>query len=208
MCTGLRFDPTSLRLLASARSRLPSAHADRIAAAGEAQAGETPDLTPETVNAALDEVRPYLIADGGNVEVASVEEGVVFLRLQASYPHPRLIGTRVPERCLTAQSVRGLLPCRHPQPRLLGRRMVKRCLRAWSASDLLPCLHGPLLLQLSLSGCSASRRCCSQKHVACCLFAARRCPVHCHASVPQAACASAGRLRDLPLLGRHHEDGH
>ena len=42
------------------------------------------------MNAALDEVRPYLIADGGNVEVASVEEGVVFLRLQASRPHTRL----------------------------------------------------------------------------------------------------------------------
>ncbi len=39
-------------------------------------------MTPETVNAALDEVRPYLIADGGNVEVAGVEDGTVYLRLQ------------------------------------------------------------------------------------------------------------------------------
>jgi len=39
-------------------------------------------MTPEAVNAALDEVRPYLIADGGNVEVASVEDGTVYLRLQ------------------------------------------------------------------------------------------------------------------------------
>ena len=43
---------------------------------------ETPDLTPESVNAALDEVRPYLIADGGNVEVASISDGIVYLRLQ------------------------------------------------------------------------------------------------------------------------------
>ena len=39
-------------------------------------------MTPEAVNAALDEVRPYLIADGGNVEVAGVEDGTVYLRLQ------------------------------------------------------------------------------------------------------------------------------
>lgn len=28
------------------------------------------------------QVRPYLIADGGNVEVAGIEDGVVALRLQ------------------------------------------------------------------------------------------------------------------------------
>lgn len=33
---------------------------------------------------ALDEVRPYLIADGGNVEVAAVQDGVVMLRLQGA----------------------------------------------------------------------------------------------------------------------------
>ena len=93
LCLMHRFSETSSQwLLPSAWYRLPSAHADNLAAAGEAHAGETPDPTPETVNAALDEVRPYLIADGGNVEVASVEEGVVFLRLQASHPPPRLFG--------------------------------------------------------------------------------------------------------------------
>lgn len=49
--------------------------------AGEAHA-EAPDLTAEAVEKALDEVRPYLIADGGNVEVASISDGVVYLRLQ------------------------------------------------------------------------------------------------------------------------------
>ena len=42
-------------------------------------------MTPKTVNAALDEVRPYLIADGGNVEVAGVEDGTVYLRLQVCH---------------------------------------------------------------------------------------------------------------------------
>ena len=176
MCIG----PASLWLLPPTWYRLPGVHPDTLAAAGEAHAGETPDLTPETVNAALDEVRPYLIADGGNVEVASVEEGVVFLRLQASHPHPRL-----PER-----------------------RILQSCLTALRAYDLLPCLHGPAMLPLSLSGCSVSWCCCSRKQAACSLCAARGRATPCHASAPEAACAGAGRLRDLPLLGRHHEDGH
>jgi hypothetical protein len=37
------------------------------------------------VDKALDEVRPYLIADGGNVEVASISDGIVYLRLQAYF---------------------------------------------------------------------------------------------------------------------------
>ncbi|GMH45517.1 hypothetical protein BSKO_13474 [Bryopsis sp. KO-2023] len=42
------------------------------------------DMVPETVDRALDEVRPYLISDGGNVEVAGVEDGVVFVRMQGA----------------------------------------------------------------------------------------------------------------------------
>ena len=41
-------------------------------------------MTLESVDAVLNDVRPYLIADGGNVEVASVEGGVVALRLQGA----------------------------------------------------------------------------------------------------------------------------
>eukprot|EP00271_Cylindrocystis_brebissonii_P003289 TRINITY_DN140_c0_g1_i1.p1 TRINITY_DN140_c0_g1~~TRINITY_DN140_c0_g1_i1.p1 ORF type:complete len:506 (+),score=96.06 TRINITY_DN140_c0_g1_i1:175-1692(+) len=41
-------------------------------------------MTVETVTAALDEVRPYLIADGGDVEVVDVIDGVVRLRLQGA----------------------------------------------------------------------------------------------------------------------------
>lgn len=44
----------------------------------------TRDLTPENVDLVLNDVRPYLIADGGNVEVASVEDGVISLRLQGA----------------------------------------------------------------------------------------------------------------------------
>ena len=45
---------------------------------------ELPPLTSYLVDKALDEVRPYLIADGGNVEVAAVQDGVVMLRLQGA----------------------------------------------------------------------------------------------------------------------------
>ena len=39
-------------------------------------------MNVDTVDKVLDDVRPYLIADGGNVEVADVTDGVVLLRLQ------------------------------------------------------------------------------------------------------------------------------
>ena len=75
---------------------------------------------------------------------------------------------------------------------------MKRCLRARSASDLLPCLHGTLMLQLSLSGCSASRCCCSQKLAACSPCAAKRYPVPCHASAPEAAVRVQGACGTCP----------
>lgn len=39
-------------------------------------------LTVRGVEACLDEVRPYLMADGGDVEVVDVQDGIVYLRLQ------------------------------------------------------------------------------------------------------------------------------
>ncbi|KAJ0878374.1 putative NIF system FeS cluster assembly, NifU, Fe-S cluster assembly domain superfamily [Helianthus annuus] len=42
------------------------------------------DLTPQNVDTVLDDVRPYLIADGGNVDVVSVQDGVVSLKLQGA----------------------------------------------------------------------------------------------------------------------------
>ncbi|GLJ07063.1 hypothetical protein SUGI_0056910 [Cryptomeria japonica] len=44
----------------------------------------TYDLTAENVDMVLNDVRPYLIADGGNVEVVSAEKGVISLRLQGA----------------------------------------------------------------------------------------------------------------------------
>lgn len=49
-----------------------------------ARGGELREMTVEIVDQVLDEVRPYLMADGGNVEVVYVEDGVVGLRLQGN----------------------------------------------------------------------------------------------------------------------------
>ncbi|XP_062155770.1 nifU-like protein 1, chloroplastic [Alnus glutinosa] len=42
------------------------------------------ELTARNVDLVLEDVRPYLIADGGNVDVVSVEDGVVSLKLQGA----------------------------------------------------------------------------------------------------------------------------
>lgn len=41
-------------------------------------------LTPENVETVLDELRPYLIADGGNVELVELDGPIVKLRLQGA----------------------------------------------------------------------------------------------------------------------------
>jgi Fe-S cluster biogenesis protein NfuA len=45
---------------------------------------ETLALTPENVETVLDEMRPYLMADGGNVELVELDGPVVKLRLQGA----------------------------------------------------------------------------------------------------------------------------
>ncbi|KAK9139141.1 hypothetical protein Scep_008822 [Stephania cephalantha] len=45
---------------------------------------QTFELTVKNVDLVLEEVRPYLIADGGNVDVVSVEDGVISLQLQGA----------------------------------------------------------------------------------------------------------------------------
>ncbi|KAJ6871844.1 nifU-like protein 1 [Populus alba x Populus x berolinensis] len=42
------------------------------------------ELNPQNVDLVLEEVRPYLISDGGNVDVVSVEDGVITLKLQGA----------------------------------------------------------------------------------------------------------------------------
>ncbi|MDJ0594362.1 MAG: NifU family protein [Pleurocapsa sp. MO_226.B13] len=41
-------------------------------------------LTQDNVENVLDELRPYLMADGGNVELAEIEGPIVKLRLQGA----------------------------------------------------------------------------------------------------------------------------
>jgi Fe-S cluster biogenesis protein NfuA len=45
---------------------------------------ETLTLTTENVETVLDEMRPYLMADGGNVELVEIDGPVVKLRLQGA----------------------------------------------------------------------------------------------------------------------------
>ncbi|WP_071517851.1 NifU family protein [Geitlerinema sp. PCC 9228] len=41
-------------------------------------------LTPENVEQVLDQLRPYLMADGGNVELVEIDGPIVKLRLQGA----------------------------------------------------------------------------------------------------------------------------
>jgi Fe-S cluster biogenesis protein NfuA len=41
-------------------------------------------LTPDNVEQVLDEMRPYLMADGGNVELVEIDGPIVRLRLQGA----------------------------------------------------------------------------------------------------------------------------
>lgn len=45
---------------------------------------QTLTLTSENVETVLDEMRPYLMADGGNVELVEIDGPVVKLRLQGA----------------------------------------------------------------------------------------------------------------------------
>lgn len=45
---------------------------------------QTLELTSENVEMVLDEMRPYLISDGGNVELVELEGPIVKLRLQGA----------------------------------------------------------------------------------------------------------------------------
>jgi Fe-S cluster biogenesis protein NfuA len=45
---------------------------------------QTLPLTNENVETVLDEMRPYLMADGGNVELVEIDGPIVKLRLQGA----------------------------------------------------------------------------------------------------------------------------
>ncbi|CAI5497632.1 unnamed protein product [Closterium sp. Naga37s-1] len=54
------------------------------AGGGAEEAEGKMELSVESADRVLDRVRPYLVADGGNVEVKAVENGVVILELQGA----------------------------------------------------------------------------------------------------------------------------
>lgn len=59
--------------------------AEAVAASGGGKAGPGPyPLTLENVELVLDDMRPYLQADGGDVAVRSIEDGIVKLELQGA----------------------------------------------------------------------------------------------------------------------------
>ena len=50
----------------------------------QAMSTETMALTNENVEKVLDELRPFLMADGGNVEVVEIDGPIVKVRLQGA----------------------------------------------------------------------------------------------------------------------------
>lgn len=84
-------EPSSILLPKAAQSvcyqKLKVSYKVRATAAGSPglYSSEQFELTPENVDKVLEDVRPYLIADGGNVDVVSVENGVVSLQLQGIF---------------------------------------------------------------------------------------------------------------------------
>ena len=58
-----------------------------LIAVADASTGHALEFCLESVDKVLDEVRPILVADGGNVEVVSAEDGIVQLRLQVCACH-------------------------------------------------------------------------------------------------------------------------
>eukprot|EP00890_Picochlorum_soloecismus_P002964 jgi/Picsp_1/3669/NSC_06506-R1_at4g01940 t7b11_20 len=68
--------------------------------------GQECSMTVDSVNEALNEVRPFLMADGGDVEVVSVENGRILLQLQGacgSCPASSSTMKMGIERCLQAR---------------------------------------------------------------------------------------------------------
>jgi Fe-S cluster biogenesis protein NfuA len=57
---------------------------DTTAAATAAPEADPRALTIENVERVLDELRPYLMADGGNVEIVEIDGPIVKVRLQGA----------------------------------------------------------------------------------------------------------------------------
>lgn len=79
-------NPVDEATKSGAEAQIVSPFASGSQAGAGLYSAETYDFTVENVDKVLDEVRPYLVADGGNVEVVGVKDGVVSLRLQGTSP--------------------------------------------------------------------------------------------------------------------------
>lgn len=79
-----QFGPSKIRTTGF-RSHLAAASASTPPTPGGGlYSAATYELTADNVDRVLDDVRPYLIADGGDVAVVSVEDGVVSLKLEGA----------------------------------------------------------------------------------------------------------------------------
>lgn len=76
--------PTRVLLPGPPNEQRNHAGAVRAAAASADTGTDTLELTEANVEAVLDEVRPYLMADGGNVEFVEIDGLVVRLRLKGA----------------------------------------------------------------------------------------------------------------------------
>ncbi|XP_072978413.1 nifU-like protein 2, chloroplastic [Typha angustifolia] len=81
--TGIRIAPHGISSPPRLASRSRRRHAMVKAIATPDSAVELP-LTAENVESVLDEIRPYLIADGGNVALHEIDGNVVMLKLQGA----------------------------------------------------------------------------------------------------------------------------
>ncbi|KAG8096220.1 hypothetical protein GUJ93_ZPchr0013g33794 [Zizania palustris] len=73
----IRTSGTRNHLVAASASTPP-------AAGGGLYSAATYELTADNVDCVLDDVRPYLIADGGDVTVVSVDDGIISLKLEGA----------------------------------------------------------------------------------------------------------------------------
>lgn len=171
--------------------------------------GEAPAvaMTVESVDAALEEVRPYLIADGGDVTVAAVEGGTVMLQLEVGHP-----AAGFPPSCLACPSLHSphagvdavtetkqlhssghriaqgsLVPPRVPSASVQSRRLLCQILIAQKVS-------GRCRLFFSTASVGLLFHYCWEAILL--------------SAAPGLCRCCAGCLRDVPFLNSYHEDGH
>lgn len=78
------FGASKIRTAGFRRHRAAASSSTPPTPGGGLYEAATYELTADNVDRVLDDVRPYLIADGGDVAVVSVEDGVVSLRLEGA----------------------------------------------------------------------------------------------------------------------------